>query len=167
MSIPINRLEKWSYQKEHQIFSDLYKATGKTTWIRIPALIATEKCTLIRTVALAGTIARLAFNGLRLTLNPYQSSDQRQHGWILLKNVRYKGSCLIGGILFGIVIGPIWIAIDPAFYILKTTAQTEVNQTYAELDKIGSEVHEKASEDTFSKAKHGQEKWKNQLENNT
>ena len=167
MSLPITSLEKWSYQKEYQIFSDLYKTTGKTTWIRIPTLIATKKCTLIRTAAQIGTIVELTLNGLGLTLNPYQSSDRRQHGWILLKNVRYKALDLIGSILVGVVISPIWIAIDPAFYILKTKAQTEVNQTYAKLDKIGSEAHEQASQDSFSEAKHGHEKWKNQLENNT
>ena len=119
MSIPITRLEKWSYQKEHEIFSVLYKTTGKTTWIRIPALIATEKCTLIRTAALAGTIARLAFNGLRLTLNPYQSSDQRQHGWILLKNVPSQFTWdLIGASLAMLIINSVRVAFDTEYYIL-------------------------------------------------
>ncbi|VHO03602.1 hypothetical protein [Candidatus Rhabdochlamydia sp. T3358] len=167
MSIPITRLEKWSYQKEHEIFSVLYKTTGKTTWIRIPALIATEKCTLIRTAALAGTIARLAFNGLRLTLNPYQSSDQRQHGWILLKNVRYKALDLIGDILFGIVIGPIWISIDSKFYILLFAERAKVDWIHAEAGTIDTKAHDQALEATFSEAKHGQEKWKNQPANNT
>ena len=85
MSIPITRLERGQYEKEYKIFSDLYKATGKTTWIRIPALIATEKCIGIRTAALIGTIVELTFKGFGVTLNPYQSSEQRQYGWTLIE----------------------------------------------------------------------------------
>ena len=68
MSIPITRLKKWDYKREYQIFRDLYKATRKTEWIRIPALIATEKCIAIRTAALVGTIAGLTFKVLDLSL---------------------------------------------------------------------------------------------------
>lgn len=142
MSISITRLEKWDYKREYQIFRDLYKATRKTEWIRIPALIATEKCIAIRTAALVGTIAGLTFNGLRFTLAPYQSFEQRHHGWILLKNVPYKGLRLIGGILLGIVVCPIWISIDPKNFIQEITRQTEVDFNHAEAGTIDTEAHE-------------------------
>lgn len=165
MSIPITRLERWHYKKECQIFSDMYKATGKTEWIRIPALIATEKCTVIRVAAQIGAIAELTFNGLKLTLNPYQSVEQRQYGWTLLKNVPYKSLNVIGSIIFGTVIAPIWIAIDSNFYILLFTEQAKVDWTHADRDTIGTQEHTyDLEEGAMSKAKHGQKNWKNQVE---
>ncbi|MGB7127713.1 MAG: hypothetical protein WBD50_01305 [Candidatus Rhabdochlamydia sp.] len=74
---------------------------------------------------------------------------------------------MIGGIALGIIISPIWISIDTEFYILLFTEQTKVNWIHAEAGTIDTEAHEKASEDTFSEAKHGREKWKNQIENRT
>jgi hypothetical protein len=165
MSIPITRLERWSYKKEQEIFSDLYKATGKTERIRIPALIATEKCALIGTIAQIGAIAELTFKGFRLIFNPYQASKQRQHGWTLLKNVRYKALGLVAGILFGVVIGPLWIAIDSKFYILLFTEQAKVNWLHAKAGTIDTEEHKWDLEGAMSKAKHGQKDWKNQVEN--
>lgn len=167
MSIPITSLEKWHYKRECQIFSDLYKATGKTAWIRIPALIATEKCALIRTSALIGVIAGLTFNGLRFTISPYQSPEQRQHGWVLLKNVPSKGLSLLGSIIFGIVIGPTWISIDAEHYILENTERAKVGWKHADRDTIDSEDHKYDLEGAISEGNTGRKKWKNQLENPT
>lgn len=141
MAIPITCFEKWGYQKKHQISSDLYKATGKTEWIRIPALIANGKCTVIEIATQISAIAELAFNGLRLTLNPYQSPEQRQYGWTLLKNIHCKAFGVIGSIIVGTVLHPIMIVIDPKSYILSCTHTTRINLIYAEEGGFGTEDH--------------------------
>lgn len=104
-------------------------------------LIATEKCALIRTAALIGVITGLTFNGLRFTINSYQSPEQRHHRWILLKNVPCKGLHLIESILFGLVIGPIWISIDAEHYILENTERAKVDWKHADRGTIDLEDH--------------------------
>lgn len=142
MSISITRLEKWDHKREYQILSDLYKTTRKTEWIRGPALIATEKCIGIRTFALTGSIAELTLKGLGLIFSSYPSSEQSLHGQALLKRVPWQVLNLIGGLVIGIIVGPIWISINPESYILLFKRQARVDFIHSEAGTIDTETYQ-------------------------
>ncbi|MGL4540372.1 MAG: hypothetical protein ACRCU0_05285 [Candidatus Rhabdochlamydia sp.] len=84
MTIPLTCLKKWDYQIQNKIFSKLYLDTARTEWIRGPAFIAFGKSFATSTIVTVITIGKSIIKGLRLTLNPYQSLEQRQRGWTLL-----------------------------------------------------------------------------------
>ena len=74
---------------------------------------------------------------------------------------------LIGSIIFGLVIGPLWISIDAEHYILENTERAKVDWKHADRGTIDSEDHKYDLEGAVSEGNTGRKKWKNQLENNT
>ncbi|QZA58218.1 hypothetical protein [Candidatus Rhabdochlamydia porcellionis] len=72
---------------------------------------------------------------------------------------------MIGSIIFGTVTAPAWIAIDANFYILFFTEQAKADWIHAKAGTIDTQEHiYDLNEGAISKAKHGHEKWKNQVE---
>ena len=71
----------------------------------------------------------------------------------------------MGSLIFGTVIAPTWIAIDSKFYILLFTEQAKAGWAHAQAGTIGTKEHiYDLEEEAMSKAKHGEKRWKNQLE---
>ncbi|VHN99708.1 hypothetical protein [Candidatus Rhabdochlamydia sp. T3358] len=162
MTTPITRFEKWNYQAQCQIFTKLYIHTAKTEWIRGPVFIAFGTSLAVRAVLLTASVGDLIINGFRLTLNPYQSSEQRQRGWTLLKKVPSQvGWNLIGVSLITFMISTFLISFDPEFYILVSTEEAKINWIHAEKGTLNIEEHDYDFRNVTSEGKTGREKWKN------
>ena len=99
---------------------------------------------------------------LRLTLNPYQSSEQRQRGWTLLNKVPSQFTWdLIGASLAMLIINSVRVAFDTKYYILSCAEHSKVDWIHAEAGTMDSQTYERESNCATGRAKTGREKWKN------
>lgn len=122
----ISYSEKLGYRIQYSIFTCLDKTVEKTKCLRFPAFITLGLASLTYLATQTVSIAELTIHGLGLILCSDPSSENREHGWTLLKRVPWQIVTLFPCFPFALIACIFWICINPKDCITNTCEAVKV-----------------------------------------